>query len=72
MEAQQRDALVDQLTRKLESVEESIKAIKEAAKVHRHTKPLRNFAADFRKALRLRRELEKQLTALACPLFYVL
>ncbi len=72
MEAQQRYALVDQLTRELESAENSIRALKAAAEVDRHTERVRAFTTDFRKALRVRRELEKQLKALSCPLFYVL
>jgi hypothetical protein len=72
MEAHQRYALIDQLTRKLESAEESIRAIKTAAKVDRHTERVRAFTADFREALRFRRELETQLGALSCPLFYAL
>jgi hypothetical protein len=72
MEPLQRYALIDQLTRKWEAAEENIRAIKAAAKVHRHTERVRAFTADFRKALRVRRELERQLTALSCPLFYAL
>jgi hypothetical protein len=72
MEAHQRYALIDQLSCKLESVEESIRSIKAAAKVDRHTERVRAFTADFRKALRVRRELETQLRALSCPLFYAL
>jgi hypothetical protein len=72
MEAQQRYALIDQLTRKWEAAEENIRAIKAAAEVDRHTWRVRAFTTDFRKALRVRRELEKQLKALSCPLFYVL
>lgn len=72
MEADQRYTLIDQLTRKLESVEENIRAIKAAATVDRHTERVRAFTADFRKALRVRRELERQLLALSCPLFFTL
>ncbi len=72
MEAPQRYALIDQLTRELESAESSIRALKSAAELDRHTERVRAFTADFRKALRVRRELEKQLKALSCPLFYVL
>jgi hypothetical protein len=72
MEAQQRHALIDQLTHQLESAEQSVRAIKAAAEVDRHTERVRAFTVDFRKALRVRRELEKQLKALSCPLFYVL
>jgi hypothetical protein len=72
MQAHQRYALIDQLTRSLESAEESIRAIKAAAKAYRHTERVRAFTADFRKALRVRRELERQLKALSYPLFYAL
>ena len=72
MEAQQRYALVDQLTRELESAEQIVKAIKAAAEVYRHTERVRAFTADFRKALLVRRELERQLRALSHPLFYAL
>lgn len=72
MEAHQRYALIDELTRKLESVEESIRAIKAAAKVNRHTEQVGAFTADFRKALLVRLELERQLRALSHPLFYAL
>ena len=72
MEAQQRYALIDQLIRELESAENSIRAIKSAAEFDRHTERVRAFTADFRKALRVRRELEKQLKALSCPLYFVL
>jgi len=72
MEAHQRYALIDQLTRKLESVEESIRAIKAAAKVDRHTERVHAFTKDFKKALRIRRDLERQLLALSYPLFYSL
>lgn len=72
MEAHQRYALIDELTRKLESLEESIRAIKAAAKVDRHTERVRAFTADFRRALRVRRELERQLRALSDSLFYAL
>jgi hypothetical protein len=72
MEAEQRYALIDQLTHELESAEQSVRAIRAAAEVDRHTARVRAFTADFRKALRVRRELEKQLKALSCPLFYVL
>jgi hypothetical protein len=72
MEAQQRYALIDQLTRELESAEQSVRAIKAAAEVDRHTERVRAFTADFRKALRDRREVERQLRALSCPLFYAL
>ena len=51
MEAHQRYALIDELTRKLESVEESIRAIKAAAKVDRRTEQVGAFTADFRKSL---------------------
>ena len=37
MEAQQRYALIDQLTRELESAEQSVRAIEAAAEVDRHT-----------------------------------
>jgi len=72
MEARQRNSLVDQLTREWESVEETIRAIKAAAKAYRHTERVRGFTADFRKAMRVRQELERQLKALSCPLFRVL
>ena len=72
MEAHQGFALVEELTRKLESVEETIRAIKTGARVHRHTNKVRAFTADFRKALRVRQDLERQLKALCCPLFYIL
>lgn len=72
METHQRYALIDQLTRELESVEESIRAIKAAANIDRHTVRVSAFTADFRRALRVRRELERQLRALSCPLFYAL
>lgn len=72
MEAHQRYALIDELIRKLESVEESIRAIKAAAKVDRQTERVRAFTPDFRKVLRVRRELERQLRALSHPLFHVL
>jgi hypothetical protein len=71
MEAHRRFALVDDLTRKLEAAEENIRAIKAAAKVDRHTERVRAFTADFKKAMRVRRELERQLKTL-CPLFYAL
>jgi hypothetical protein len=71
MEARQRYALIDQLTHELESAEQSVRAIKAAAEVDRHTERVRVCTADFRKALRVRRELEKKLKALSCP-FYVL
>ena len=69
MEAHQRLVLVDELTRKLEAAEQNIRAIKAAARVHRRTKRVRAFTADFRKALRVRRELERQLRALSDALF---
>jgi hypothetical protein len=72
MEVQQRYALIDQLTHELESAEQSVRAIKAAAEVDRHTERVCAFTADFRKALRVRRELEEQLKALSVPLFYVL
>jgi hypothetical protein len=72
MEAHQRYALIDQLTREWESAEETIRAIKEAAKVYRHTEGVRAFTAEFRKVLHARRELERQLKALSCPLFHLL
>jgi hypothetical protein len=72
MEAHQRYALIDELTRKLRYAEENIRAIKEAARIHRQTKRVRAFTADFRKALRVRRELERQLRALSYPVFYAL
>jgi hypothetical protein len=72
MEAQQRYALIDQLTRKWEAAEESVRAIKAAAQVDRHTRRVRAFTVDFRKALRIRRELERELMALSWPLFYAL
>ena len=72
MEAHQRYAVIDDLTRKLESVEESIREIRVAAKVDRHTERVRAFTADLRNALRVRRELERQLRALSHPLFYAL
>jgi len=71
MEAHQRFALVDELTRRLEVAEENIRAIKAAAKVDRHTERVRAFTAEFKKAVRVRRELERQLNTL-CPLFYAL
>ena len=71
MEAHQRFALVDDLTRKLEAAEENLRAIKAAAKVDRHTERVRAFTADLKKAVRVRRELERQLMTL-CPLFYAL
>jgi hypothetical protein len=72
METNQRYALIDQLTRQWESAEETIRAIKAAAMLYRHTDRVRAFTADFRKALRVRRELEKQLKDLSYPLFRVL
>jgi hypothetical protein len=41
MEAQQRYALIDQLTHELESAEQSVRAIRAAAEVDRHTERVR-------------------------------
>ena len=69
METHRRSALVDELTRKLESAEESIRTIKAAARIHRGTKRVRAFTADFKKALRVKWELERRLRALSEALF---
>jgi hypothetical protein len=72
MDQELRSVFIDQLICKWNESEDRIRTIRVAAKSNKRSELVGTLARDLRRALRARRELERQLHDLDCPLFYAL